>query len=107
MPRHTWVEMPAEAHAHMVAALRRARYGDLLPLPMVVLGAAGPTPTAIAAVLCCSRASVYRTMRASRQGRLGWAHDDQGRRMPPGRPTVLRPTLRRSLLALRQAPPRA
>jgi putative transposase len=107
MPRNTCVEIPAEAHAHMVAALRRARYGYLLPLHIVLLCAAGRSPTDIAAVLFCSRSSVYRTIRAYRQGRLGWEHDDQGWLMPPVRTTVLLPTLRRSLLALLKAPPRA
>jgi transposase len=107
MPRSTSVEIPAEAHAQMVAALRRARYGYLLPLHIVLLCAAGRTPTDIAAVLFCSRSSVYRTIRAYRQGSLGWEHDDQGWLMPPVRTTVLLPTLRRSLLALLKAPPRA
>ncbi len=107
MPRNTCVEIPAEAHAHMVAALRRARYGSLLPLHIVLWCAAGRTPTDIAAVLFCSRSSVSRTMRAYRQGSRGWEHDNQGWLMPPGRTTVLLPTLRRSLLALLKAPPRA
>jgi transposase len=107
MPRNTGVEIPAEAHAHMVAALRRARYGHLLPLHMVLLCAAGRSPTDIAAVLFCSRSSVYRTIHAYRQGRLGWEHDDQGWLMPPVHTSVLLPTLRRSLLALLKAPPRA
>ncbi len=107
MPRSTGVEIPAEAHAYMVAALRRARSGYLLPLHMVLLCAAGRPPTEIAAPLFCSRSSVYRTMRAYRQGRPGWEHDDQGWLIPPVRTTVLRPTLRRSLLALLKAPPRA
>jgi hypothetical protein len=107
MPKHTCVEMSAEAQAHMLAALRRARYGDLLALHVVVWCAAGRTPTDIAAVLCCSRSSVYRTVRASRQGSLGWQHDEQGWLTPPVRTTVLLPTLRRSLLARLKAPPRA
>ncbi len=58
----------------------------------------------IAAVLFCSRSSVYRTVRAYREHTLGWEHDAQGRLMPPVRTTVLLPTLRRSLLALLKAP---
>jgi len=107
MPKSTCVEIPAEAPAHMLAALRRARYGYLLALHMVLLCAAGRTPTEIAAVLCCSRARVYRTVYASRPGRLGWEHDEPGWLMPPVRTTVLRPTLLRSLLALLKVPPRA
>jgi transposase len=107
MPKNTCVEMSAEAPAHMLAARRRARYGYLLALHVVVWCAAGRTPTDMAAVLCCSRSSVYRTVRAYRQGRLGWQHDDQGWLTPPVRTTVRLPTLRRSLLALLKAPPRA
>jgi hypothetical protein len=46
-------------------------------------------------------------VRAYRESTLGWEHDAQGRLVPPVRTTVLRPTLRRSLLALLKAPPRA
>jgi hypothetical protein len=107
MPRRTGVEIPAEAHAHMVAARRRARYGSLRPLHLVLWCAAGRTPTDITAVLFCSRSSVSRTRRAYRQGRLGWEYDNQGWLMPPVRTTVLRRTRRRSLLGLLKAPPRA
>src|SRR4029453_7031619 len=54
-----------------------------------------------------SRSSVYRTVRAYQEGRLSWEHDAQGRLIAPVRTTVLLPTLRRSLLALLKAPPRA
>jgi hypothetical protein len=69
--------------------------------------AAGRKPTTIAAVLVCSRASVDRTGRASRAGTLPVEHDDQGRRVSPGHPTGLLPTLRRSLVARLKTPPRA
>jgi hypothetical protein len=49
----------------MLAALRRARYGYLLALHILLLCAAGCPPTEIAAVLFCSRSSVYRTVRAA------------------------------------------
>ena len=67
----------------MLAALRRARYGYLLALHILLLCAAGRTPTEIAAVLFCSRSSVYRTVRAYREGTLGLEHDDQGRLTAP------------------------
>ena len=79
----------------------------MLALQIVLLCAAGRTPTDIAAVLFCSGSSVYHTVRAYREGTLGWEHDDQGRLVPPGRTTVLLPALRRSLLALLKAPTRA
>jgi transposase len=107
MPKSTFVDLPPEAQRQMLAALRRARYGYLLALHILLLCATGHTPTAIAAVLFCSRSSVYRTVQAYRAGTLGLEPDDQGRLVPPVRTTVLVPTLRRSLLALLKAPPRA
>jgi putative transposase len=107
MPKSTFVEIPPEEHAQMLAALRRARYGYLLALHILLLCAAGRTPTDIAAALFCSRSSVYRTVRAYRQGTLGWNHDAQGRLIPLMRTTVLLPTLRRSLVSLLKATPRA
>jgi hypothetical protein len=107
MPNDTFVEIPLEEQAQMLAALRRARYGSLLTLHIVLLSAAGRTPTDIAAVLFCSSSSVYRTVRASREGSLGWRSADDGQLLPPVRRTILFPTLRRSLLALLKAPPRA
>jgi transposase len=91
----------------MLAELRRARYGYLLALHVVLLCAAGRTPTEIAAVLFCSRSSVYRVVRAYRAGSLeGEAAGEDGLR-PPGRLTVLAPTLKRSLLAILKSVPRA
>jgi transposase len=107
MPKSTVVEIPLEAQAQMLAALRRARYGYLLALHILVLCAAGRTPTDIAAALFCSRSSVYRTVRAYREDTLGWEHDAQGRLMPPICTTGLLPTRRRSLVALLKATPRA
>ena len=107
MPKSTCVEIPAEEHAQMLVALRRARYGYVLGLHLVWWCAAGRHPTDIAAVLCCSRSSVYRTGRAYRAGTLGREPDEAGRRRPPTHTTVRVPTRRRSLLALLQAPPRA
>jgi putative transposase len=107
MPKSTFVEIPPEEQAQMLAALRRARYGYLLGLHIVLLCARGWTPTDIAAALFCSRSSVYRTVRAYRKGTLGWEYDAQGWLLPPMRTTVLLPTLRRSLVALLKASPRA
>jgi transposase len=107
MPTSTFVEIPEEEQAQMRAALRRARYGYLLALHILLLCAVGRNPTEIAAVLFCSRSSVYRAVRAYRKNALGWKHEAQGRLRPPVRTTVLLPTLRRSLLALLKAPPQA
>jgi transposase len=106
MPKSTFVNVPQEEQRQMLAALRRARYGYLLALHILLLCAAGRKPTTIAAVLFCSRSSVYRTVQAYRAGTLGLEYDDQGWLVPPVRTTVLIPTLRRSLLAWLKAPPR-
>jgi transposase len=90
----------------MRAARRRARYGYLLALHILRLCATGRRPTAIAAVLFCSRSSVYRAVGASRKGTLGVEHDD-GQLAPPVRSTGLLPTRRRSLVAWRKATPQA
>ena len=107
MPKSTRLEVPAEEQAQMLAALRRARYGDLLGLHILLLCAVGRNSTEIADVLCCSRSRVYRTVRAYRAGTLGLEPDEEGRLRPPSRTTGLVPTLRRSLVALLKAAPRA
>ena len=107
MSNSTFVAISQEAQAPMLAALRRARYGYLLSLHILVLCATGHNPPDIAAVLFCARSRVYRTVGAYRAGALGWEHDAQGRLMSPVRTAVLLPTLRRSLLALLKVPPRA
>jgi Homeodomain-like domain len=68
MPQSTFVELSPEEHRQVLAALRRARYGYLLALHILLLCATGRTPTDIAVVLFCSRSSVYRTVRTYRQG---------------------------------------
>jgi len=105
MPRSTGLDLSQEEHAQLLAALRRARYGYLLALHLLLLCAATRHPTEIAAVLFCSRSSVYRTVRASRAGTLGLASDALGRRAPPVRTTVLTPSRQRSLLAWLNAAP--
>ena len=58
MPKSTVVAIPLGEHMQMLAALRRARYGSRLALHILLLCAAGRTPTAIAAALFCARSSV-------------------------------------------------
>ena len=107
MPACTLLDIAQEEQAQMLAALRRARYGYLLAIHVLLLYAAGRTPTEIAACLFCSRSSVYRTVRAYRTGTLGFTFDEEGHLLPPVRTTVLTPALQRSLLALLKAAPRA
>jgi putative transposase len=105
MPATTLLDLPASEQDQMWATLRRARSGYVLALHVLLLCAAGHNPTEIAAVLFCSRSSVYRIVRAYRHGTLGWRHDGQGTLFPPLRTTVLMPWLKRALLALLKAKP--
>lgn len=107
MPATTVLDLPHQEQEQMRAALRRARYGYLLALHVLLLCAAGRTPTEIAACLFCSRSSVYRIVRLYRAGKLGFTVDAEGQLAAPMRTTLLRPGLKRSLGALLKAPPRA
>jgi Homeodomain-like domain len=107
MPATTILDIPTSEQDQILATLRRARYGYLLALHVLLLCAAGHNPTEIATFLFCSRSSVYRIARAYRNGTLGLRHDDQGNLLPPVRTTVLMPWLKRALLALLQAAPGA
>ena len=91
----------------MLSQLRRARYGYLLALHVLLLCAAGRTPTEIAAFLFCSRTSVYRIVLAYRSNSLAFDFADDGSLQPPVRTTCLSPSLKRSLLALLKAAPSA
>jgi transposase len=79
----------------------------LLTLHLLLLCAAGRTPTEIAAVLFCSRSSVYRVGKAYRAGQLEGTLADQGGESARAGGTVLSPALKRSLLAILKAVPRA
>ena len=108
MLRTTIVEIPLAEQAHMLAEIRRARYGYLLTLHILLLCAAQRTPTEIAAVLWCSRSTVYRVVKAYRARQVaglaeeGEASQERG----PRQRTMLSPALKRSMLAILQAVPR-
>jgi hypothetical protein len=53
MPKSTILDIPQEEQAALLVALRHARYGYLLALHILLLCAAGRSPTDIAAVLFC------------------------------------------------------
>ena len=89
-PKTTVLDIPPAEQAQMLAALRRARYGYLLALHVLLLCAAGRTPTEIATVLFCSRSSVYRIVRPYHAKQLGCAVDGDGHLAAPVRTTVLR-----------------
>ena len=103
----TLLDMPPEEQAQRLTALRRARYGYLLALHILLLCARGRTPTEIAACLFCSRSSVYRTVQASRAGTVGLLRDAQGQCMPLPRPTGLTLALQHGLLPLLATVPQA
>jgi transposase len=106
VPKATIVDIPAAEQARMLAELRRARYGYLLALHLLLLCAAGHTPSEIAAVLFCSRSSVYRVVRAYRAGTLTFDDpaEEDVRRI---RLRILTPSLKRSVVALLKTVPRA
>lgn len=90
----------------MQAELRRARYGYLLALHLLLLCAAGRTPSEVAAVLFCSRSSVYRIVRAYRAGTLTFEEASK-RTTQQRRLRLLTPSLKRSVHALLKTTPRA
>jgi transposase len=106
VPRPTIVEIPLEEQVRMRAALRRARYGDLFALHLLLLCAAGRTPSEVARVLFCSRSSVYRIVRAYRAGTLTFTEGSE-RATRQRRLRVLTPSLQRSVRALLKTAPRA
>jgi transposase len=106
VPRPTIVEISLAEQARMRAELRRARYGYLLALHLLLLCAAGRTPSEVATVFFCSRSSVYRIVRAYRAGILRFddatEHATQQRRL-----RLLTPSLKRSVQALLKTAPHA
>ena len=107
MPKATIVEIPLTEQAQMLAEVRRARYGYLLALHILLLCAVQRSPTEIAAVLFCSRSTVYRVGHAYRAGRWDDLAADDGTEKPASRRAPwLSPTLRRSVLGILQSAPR-
>jgi transposase len=102
------VEIPLAEQAQMLAEVRRARYGYLLALHILLLCAAQQRPTEIAAVLFCSRSTVSRVVKAYRAGQLAGlaVGEEAAPERPPGRLTVLSPALQRSVLAILHSVPR-
>lgn len=102
MPGATILDIPQSEQDWMLAEVRRARYGCFLALHVLLLCAAGRTPTEIATVLFCSRSSVYRVVNAYRTQTL----DTLGTPAAP-RAVWQSPSLCRSLLALLKKAPTA
>jgi transposase len=106
VPRPTIVEIPVEEQVRMRAELRRARYGYLLALHVLLLCAGGRTPSEVASVLLCSRSSVYRIVRAYQAGTLSFDEGSASAARQKRR-RGLTPSLKRSVLALLKTAPRA
>jgi transposase len=105
VPRTTIVEIPVVEQALMLAEWRRARYGYLLALHLLLLCAAGRPPSEIAAVLFCSRSSGYRVARAYRAGTFT-CDDPTEENTRRRRWRSLTPSRKRSVLALLKTVPR-
>lgn len=107
MPRTTIVELTPTEQAQMLAEVRRARYGYLLAMHILLLCEAQRTPTEIAAVLFCSRSSVYRVVQAYRTGRReSWAEPEAALEQESGQRSRLAPTLKRLVLGILKTAPR-
>jgi transposase len=102
MPGSTILEVPPHEQEWMLAELRRGRYGYLLALHVLLLCAAGRTPTEIATVLFCSRSSVDRIVSGYQAHALDSLIDN-----PAPEAVWLSPSLCRSLLALLKKVPSA
>jgi transposase len=90
----------------MLAEVRRARYGHLLALHLLLLWATGRKPSEIAAVLFGSRSRVYRGVKAHRAGTLTFPDPPQEEASRVRR-RLLTPSLQRSLGAILKPRPRA
>lgn len=108
MPKSTIIDIPPAEQAQMLTELRRARYGYLLAVQVLLLCAAQRTPTEIAAVLFCSRTTVYRVVAAYRAGQWDGlaAEEETDPAGPRRRLTVLSPALKRSVIAILHSVPR-
>jgi putative transposase len=102
VPGSTILDIPQYEQEWMRAELRRARYGYLLALHVLLLCAAGRTPTEIATFLFCSRSSVYRMVNAYKAQLLDALCDT-----PTTKASWLSPSVRRSLMALLKKVPSA
>ena len=105
MPGQTILKIPASLQEQMLKELRQSRFGHLLALHILLLCAAGRTPTEIAAFLFCSRSSVYRTVAAYRGGDISLAGITAPEVPQPGIVRRYLPSLQRSLLYILKCVP--
>jgi Homeodomain-like domain len=84
VPGKTIIEIPAKEQVEMLRELRAVRYGYLLGIQILLLSAAGYSPTEIASVLFCSRSSIYRVVESYKSGKLRIGCQPRHKsRMPP------------------------
>jgi transposase len=114
MSKTTILEIGPEEKRRMLRELRRGRFGYLLGVHIVLLSAAGHSPSAIAEVLFCSRTSVYRAVRAYREGALDESVEDESKVVELGAAAASSrgaagpsAALRRTLLSLLELGPQA
>ena len=81
--------------------------GICWPSTLLLLCAAQRSPTEIAAVLFCSRSTIYRVVQAYRRGQWdGLAEREAAMELAPRRGSVLSPSLKRSVLGILHSAPR-
>ena len=108
MPHTTLLDIPQQEQDQMLAALRRARYGYLLALHVLLLCAAWPHIRLTSPPSCSARAPVSTASSASiALSSSGFTSPPDGQLRRPVRTHVLMPWCKRSLGALLKAPPRA
>ena len=107
MPKTTSLEIPQEEQAQMLAALRRARYGYLLALHILLCVLRDATPPKLPTSCSARVPACIAPCEHIRRHSWAWSPTWTVRLSPPLRTTVLVPTVRRSLVALLKAPPRA
>lgn len=105
MPERKILEITSEQQVRLLQELRRCRYGYFLSIHILLLYAAGRTPTEIAEFLFCSRASVYRSIDEWNSGKLltQWWPEEQAIEPEPKRALN---RFQRKLLQLIKQPPR-
>jgi transposase len=103
----TLLDIPPEEQAQMLAVLRRVRSGSLLALHVLLLCAAGRTPTEIAACLFCSHSSIYRIVRAYRTGTRVCLRNAEGQLVPPSPLSGVSVPLQQALVTMLATVPQA
>lgn len=105
MAGKTLIQIEEKEQEGMLKELRKGRYGYLLALHVLLLCAAGYSPSLIAKVMFCSRTSVYRIVEQYLSGKLGLEFDEEKQMQRQVRTKVLIPYIKKTLLKiLKQVP---